>query len=330
MSQPSPKMKALIYEHYGPANVVRIQKVSRPTPKPNELLVRVHASSVNTSDWRIRAAAFPGITAIPARIIFGLFHPRNTRLGSEFAGVVEAVGAEVVAFSPGQQVFGITSAGGASAEYLVLPETWAVAETPSHLSFVEAAALPFGGLAALVFLEQFANLRANQRILIVGASGGVGIYALQIARTFGAHVTTLSGPDSQKLVRSLGAHEALNYETTKFSEIDLRFDVILDTIGTVSPRQARRLLCPGGLFLPLNIGLREVVAALLNPFFAQKIRLGVNPNTAKDLHQLAELVRDGSVQPVIDAVFPLTKAVSAHERVETRHRKGAIVLALQD
>lgn len=323
-------MKALTYERYGPPDVVRIEEVARPILRPNELLIRVQASAVNTSDWRIRAAAFPGIAALPARFIFGLFRPRNTRLGSEFAGVVEAVGPEVTSFDPGQRVFGITSKGGASAEYLAVPETSAVGEKPEHLSFEEAAALPFGGLAALVFLQQFGGLHANQRILIVGASGGVGIYAVQIAKALGAHVTGIAGPESQTLVSSLGADVTLNYKTTRPTDISDRFDFVLDPVGVVSPRQARTLLRRGGLFLPLNIGLRELVAALLNPFFDRKVRLAVNPNTQKDLKHLAGLVRDGKVQPVIDTVYPLSEASAAHAHVETRHRKGAIVLTMQD
>lgn len=328
MPSSSQLMKALTYQRYGPPDIVRVTEVPRPSPKPDEILIRVHASAVNTSDWRIRAAAFPGITALPARLIFGLFRPRNTRLGSEFAGVVDAIGADVKSFVPGQRVFGISSKGGASAEYLALSETSAVVEMPEHLSFEEAAALPFGGLAAVVFLEQFASLRANQRILIIGASGGVGIYAVQIAQALGASVTGLSGPDSQTLVSSLGADVTLNYKTTKLSDIVDRYDIILDTVGVVAPRQARKLLRRGGLFLPLNVGMRELLAALLNPFFDRNVRLAVNPNNAKDMERLAGLVHDGKVQPVIDTVYPLSAASTAHAHVETRHRKGAIVLSI--
>ena len=330
MTQAQITMKALTYKRYGPPDIIRVEEVPRPTPTADEVLIRVHASAVNTSDWRVRAAAFPGITALPARLIFGLFRPRNTRLGSEFAGIVEAVGSDVKSVVPGQRVFGITSKGGASAEYLALSETAAVAEIPDDLSFEEAAALPFGGLAALVFLEKFAALKADQRILIVGASGGVGIYAVQIAKALGAHITGLSGPHSQALVRSLGADVTLNYKITKLSNIADRFDVILDAVGVIAPRQARKLLRRGGLFLPLNVGLRELVAAMLNPFCDRKIRLAVNPNTPKDLEHLAGLVRDGKVQPVIDIVYPLSEASTAHAHVETRHRKGTIVLSVAD
>ena len=321
-------MKALTYDHYGPPDVVQVADLPTPDPAPDEVLIRVHASAVNTSDWRIRAAAFPGITALPARVIFGLRRPRNRRLGSEFAGVVDAVGAHVTRFTPRQRVFGITAKGGASAEYLTIPQSGAITELPDGLSFVHAAALPFGGLAALVFLEQFANLRADQRVLIVGASGGVGAYAVQIAAALRAHVTGVSGPGSQDFVKDLGADVTINYRATDLRDINNRFDVILDTVGTVSPYLSRQLLSPGGLFLPLNIGLRALGAAFLNPFRSRKIKLTVNPNTSQDLQRLAQMVQDRTVKPVVDTVYPLDQAATAHAHVEARHRKGAIILSI--
>jgi len=322
-------MKALTYDHYGPPEVVHLTDVPCPEPQRDEILVRVQASAVNTSDWRIRAAAFPGITALPARLIFGVCRPRNQRLGSEFAGVIEAVGNDVKSFVPGQRVFGICSKGGATAEYITIDESAAIAEIPDGLSFVEAAALPFGGLAALIFLEQFALLRADHHVLIVGASGGVGAYAVQIAKAGGAHVTGVSGPDSQDFVKGLGADHTINYRATDLGEINGRFDIILDTVSVVSPRKSRHLLHPGGLFLPLNIGLREVGAALLNPIRGRKIRLGVNKNSAIDLERLLELVGAGSLRPVIDSVFGIHHAAAAHDLVERRHRKGAVILEVK-
>jgi len=322
-------VKALMYNRYGPPDIVQVADITRPTPARNEVLVQVHASAVNTSDWRIRAAAFPGITALPARLIFGLRRLRNPRLGSEFAGVVEAIGADVTRFVPGQRVFGITSQGGASAEYLALSENAAITEMPDAPSFHQAAALPFGGLAALVFLEQVADVQVGQSVLIVGASGGVGCYAVQIAKARGAHVTGVAGPDSQAFVKGLGADQVLNYRRTDLASVNTRFDIILDTVGAVSPRLSRRLLAPGGLFLPLNIGLHEMGAALMNPIRRRKIRLAVNPNTAQDLTQLAEMVRDGKVRPVVDTIYPLEEARVAHAHVETRHRKGAIILSVR-
>lgn len=323
-------MKALTYNRYGPPEVIQVSEVPRPEPKPHEVLVRVHASAVNTSDWRIRAAAFPGVTALPARLIFGVLRPRNKRLGSEFAGVVEAVGLQVTKFAVGQPVFGMTPKGGATAEYITIAEDAAVADIPEGLSFNEAAALPFGGLAALVFLEQFANVSMGQSVLIVGASGGVGSYSVQIAKAAGAHVTGVSGPESQSFVKDLGADQMINYRATDLATINDRYDIVLDTVGAISPRLSRHLLKQRGLFLPLNIGLRELAAALLNPFRDRRIRLGVNNNSARDLKRLAELVSGGSLIPVIDSVFGMNRIVEAHELVELRHRKGAVIVEIVD
>ncbi len=323
-------MKALTYNRYGPPNVVQITEVPCPSPRPNEILVRVHASAVNTSDWRIRAAAFPGVTAFPARLMFGLLRPRNQRLGSEFAGVIETVGPQVTKFTPNQRVFGMSPKGGATAEYITITEDAAIAEIPSGLSFIEAAALPFGGIAAFVFLEQFASLRPDQRVLIVGASGGVGAYAVQIAKASSASVTGVSGPESQDFVKNLGADQTIDYRVTDLAFVNERYDIILDTVGAVSPRLSRHLLNQGGLFLPLNIGLRELGAALLNPLRSRKIRIAVNNNSAKDLQRLAELLNLGSLRPVIDSVFSMHKAAKAHELVERRHRKGATILEIVD
>ncbi|MEM9477008.1 MAG: NAD(P)-dependent alcohol dehydrogenase [Pseudomonadota bacterium] len=323
-------MKALTYSRYGPPEVVDIRDVPRPRTASGQVLVRVHASAVNTSDWRIRAAAFPGITALPGRVMFGLLRPRNPRLGSEYAGVVEEVGDGVTRFAVGDRVFGMTTGGGASAEYLAVPAQSAIARIPDGTSFEQAAALPFGGLAALVFLAQFANVQSGQRVLVVGATGGVGAYGVQIAKALGAHVSGVSGRDSQAFLKSLGADIAIDYTQTELSAIADRFDVILDTIGTMHPRVARSLLRPGGTFLPLNMGLREVAAGLQNPFRSRKVRLAVNPDTAEDLASLAGMVAEGKLVPVIDSVFPLEEARQAHAHVEKRHRRGAVILRVRE
>lgn len=319
-------MNALTYSRYGSPAVLRISDVPRPRPGPGDVLVQVHASAVNTGDWRIRAAAFPGITALPGRLMFGLLRPRNPRLGTEFSGIVVAVGDDVHQFHVAQPVYGMTTEGGASAEYLSIGADKAIATLPDGLSFEEAAALPFGGLAALVFLRDFGRLAPGQGVLIVGASGGVGSYAVQIAKAMGAAVTGVAGPDSQAFVKGLGADVAVDYRGFALTDIGTRFDLILDTFGSVSPATAWSLLKPGGLFLPLNFGMRELLATLLNPVRDKKIRLGVNADTAEDLDTLAQFVGDGNLRPVIDSVFDLEEAALAHKRVEARHKRGAIIL----
>jgi NADPH:quinone reductase-like Zn-dependent oxidoreductase len=184
-------MRALTYSHYGPPDVVGIEDVPKPEIGPNDVLVRVMASGVNTGDWRVRAADFPGIMVVPGRLMFGLTKPRNRRLGTEFAGTIAAVGTDTTRFAVGDRVFGFSAKGGASAEYLAIDQDAAIAPMSSTLSFEEAAALPFGGLAALAFLTDFGALTADQDVLIVGASGGVGVYAVQIAKAFGARVPSV-------------------------------------------------------------------------------------------------------------------------------------------
>ena len=321
-------MKALTYERYGGPEVVQVAEVDPPSVGSSDILVRVHASAVNTGDWRIRAAAFPGVLAIPGRLMFGLVRPRQRRLGSEFAGVVESVGTSVKRFKPGDRVFGMMPSGGATAEYLALPETGAVAEIPRSLSFEEAAGMPFGGLCALVFLDEYAELKAGRKVLIAGASGGVGAYAVQVAKALGAHVTGVAGPDSQDFVASLGADETIDYRQTDLETLEGIYDVVFDTFGSISPRLSRSLLVEGGLFLPLNFGMREIGAAILNSIRSRKIRLAVNEDRMNDMIRLADLIEDGKLRPVIDSVYPLEKAADAHARVESRHKKGSVIFAL--
>lgn len=323
-------MKALTYQRYGGPEVLQITEVETPTPATDQVLVRVVASGVNTGDWRIRAAAFPGILAIPGRLMFGLVRPRNPCLGSEFAGVVDSIGSSVSRFEEGDRVFGMVPSGGASAEYVAVPEKGAIAKMPASLSFEEAAGMPFGGLCALVFLGQYADVKPDQRVLIAGASGGVGVYAVQIAKALGAHVTAVSGPDNQDLLVELGADETVNYRETDIATLDARFDLVFDTFGAISPKVSRGLLVNDGLFLPLNFGLRELGAVLLNYFRKRKIRLAVNEDRMDDMVRLAELVDHGKLRPVVDEVFPFDEAAQAHARVESRHKRGAIVLGFDN
>lgn len=319
-------MRALTYQRYGPPDVVRISDVPKPTPGPGEVLVRVNASGVNTGDWRLRAAAFPGMLAVPGRLMFGILKPRNGRLGTEFAGTIEALGKGASRFAIGDRVYGFSAKGGASADYLAIPEDAGIAPLPEQLSFEEGAAIPFGGLAALVFLTQFGKLQAGQEVLIVGASGGVGVYAVQIAKAWGARVTGIAGPDSQELIRALGADVTVDYRATDITRLEDRFDLILETVGVLSSREAFGLLKPRGTFLPLNMGLPEIGAALLNRFRDKTIKLGVNGDKAEDLATLNDLIGEGKLKPVIDSVYQLEEAAKAHERVEGRHKQGAVVL----
>ena len=318
-------MKAMITRRYGAPDVVEPAILPRPEPGPGELLIRVRAASVSTADWRLRAAAFPGIMQIPGRLMFGLTRPRKPILGMDFAGEIAATGAGVAGFAPGDRVFGF-SGGGAHAEYLTMPAKGAVAPIPEGLEFAEAAALPFGGLAALVFLRDFGAVAPGQRVLILGASGGVGAYAVQIARQLGAHVTGVASETNHALLRELGAARTIDYRR----EDPLSggpYDLILDTLGATGFAAARRALTPNGLFLPLNFGLREMLQALRACLTGgRRIRLAVNEDKREDLDTLAALVRQGALRPVVDSRYPLEALPEAYAHVETRHRRGAVVL----
>jgi NADPH:quinone reductase-like Zn-dependent oxidoreductase len=321
-------MEGLTAERYGPPGVVRVSRLPVPAVGPDEVLVNVHASAVNTADWRIRAAAFPGILSIPGRLMFGLLRPRNPRLGSEFAGSVVETGASVTRFCPGDRVYGIVPTGGASAQYLSVSQGGAIARIPDSLDFPQAAALPFGALCALVFLSRYADLSPTRRLLVVGASGGVGTYAVQVGKALGAHVTGVAGPDSQAFIAQLGADVTLDYRASPPSVWPSGFDVVFDTFGALRPAEAWRLLAEGGLYLPLNFGLREIVAALLNPLRNRKIKLAVNEDTAEGMSELTTLVEQGRLKPVVEHAFRLRDAAKAHALVETRHRHGSVILLL--
>ena len=321
-------MKALTYTQYGGPDVVRITDVTMPEPQDGEVLIRVHASAVTTGDWRLRAAAFPGALAIPGRLMFGLRRPKKSQLGTVFAGTVEAIGVNTTRFYVGDRVYGMSLDGGASAEYLAFDEAGAIAKMPETLDFAEAAALPFGAVCALVFLTDFSSLHAGQRVLVVGASGGVGTYGVQIAKAIGAHVTGVASGSNAAFVRSLGADAFVDYRVTDIAKLTDRFDIIFDTVGALSTRAARGLLEKNGQFLPLNFGLRELGAALLNPLRLKKIRIAVNGDKAEDLERVNTMIKAGTLRPVIDTIYPLSEARAAHAQVESRHARGTVVLKI--
>ena len=319
-------MKAISYDRYGSANVLQISVMPRPVPAENEVLVRVSASSVTTADWRLRAAAFPGVLAVPGRLMFGVIRPRSKVLGGVFAGEVEAVGRAVTAFGPGDRVFGVSGLG-AHAEYLTIAEDATITRTPDTVTDTEAAAVPFGALSALVFLRDFAGLMRGQSVLIVGASGGVGSYAVQIAKLMGAHVAGVASADNHALLCDLGADEVIDYRTEDFTNVTSRYDVVFDTVGATDFRRICGALTPQGQFIPLNFGIREVWQAIWSALRGRKrVRIGVSGDSREDLEQLADWMASGRLRAIVDTVYPLDAAAEAHRAVETRHRKGTVVL----
>ncbi|GAA5073116.1 NAD(P)-dependent alcohol dehydrogenase [Roseibacterium beibuensis] len=321
-------MKAAVYENYGPAEVVQITEMARLDPKAGEILVRVGAAGVTTADWRLRAAAFPGlISKLAGRLMFGLFAPRNKVLGSDYAGEVVAVGAGVTGFRPGDRVFGFAS-GGAHAEYIAVKAEGAVLTTPAGLTDTQAAALPFGAQAALEFLDRFAQVKPGERVLIVGASGGVGAYAVQIAKALGAHVTGVASGANRALVEGLGADAFVDYREVDPASLSGPFDMVLETIGVMTYPTVAGMLAQGGRFVPLNFGLGDVFAMRKAKRNGHSVILKVNGDTKAGLKRLSDMIEAGRLRPVIDRVYPFDQIHAAYTHVESRSRKGAVVLKL--
>ena len=326
-------MRAAVADRYGPPDTVSIRDVPDPEPKAGEVLVRVRAAGVTTADWRIRAAAFPGILAIPGRLMMGITRPRNSVLGSDFAGEIVGSrrGAVLSELALGTRVFGF-SGGRAHAEILAMRVDGCIAPIPSSpnrpngLTFEEAAALPFGAIAALVFLRDYAKVRDGERVMVVGATGGVGAYAVQIASAMGARVTGSASAENLDLVLSLGAERAIDYRADGSIADGEPFDVIFDPVGVTSFADARTRLAEGGRYIPLNFGLREMRQALTTRNAPRRVLIGVNGDTKDDLSEVARMVKAGTLRPVIDRTYPFEAIRDAHAYVEARRRKGAVVV----
>jgi NADPH:quinone reductase-like Zn-dependent oxidoreductase len=322
-------MKAAVYERYGAPEVLALAEVPAPTPKPHEILVEVHASTVTSGDWRVRSLRLPPGFGPFGRLAFGLFGPRQPVLGTELAGKVVAIGERVTTRAVGDAVFAFLGAKlGCHAEYRCIPEDGPVALKPANLSYDEAAALSFGGTTALHFLRR-ADLQRGERVLVHGASGGVGTATVQLARHFGARVTGVCSTPNVELVRSLGADEVIDYTKQDFTARGETWDVIVDTTGKAGTSRCRGCLSPTGRLLLVAAGLPDMLrAAWMALTSRQRIIVGPAPERAEDLRLLAELAEAGALKPVIDRRYPLERIVDAHRYVDTGHKRGNVVITL--
>ncbi len=318
-------MKAIVYTHYGPPEVLQLKEVEKPSPKGNEILLRVKATAVNSGDWRLRKAE-----PFAVRFIFGLMKPKINILGSVFSGEVERVGNEVRLFKIGDQVFGHTDMHlGAYAEYKCLPENGTLALKPESLTHTEAAVIPFGGTTALHFIKK-AALKPGQKVLINGASGAVGSAAVQLAKHFGAIVTGVCSTANIDLVKSLGAHQAIDYTREDFTQNGETYDVIFDTVNKVSFSRSLKSLNKSGLLILSAAGMSEMFQGFwTSSTSSKKVLTGVISHSAEDIIFLKELIETGKLKPVIDKTYSLAQIAEAHAYVEKGHKKGNVAITLE-
>jgi NADPH:quinone reductase-like Zn-dependent oxidoreductase len=323
-------MRAALVTRYGAPDVIRIAEVPRPEPKPGELLVRVRATTVSSGDSRIRSFTVPRGFGIPMLIALGFRGPRQPVLGLEVAGVVAAVGAGVARFRVGDAVIAYPGASlRGHAEYVTIREHGNVIAKPDHLDFEQAAALCFGGLTALHFLVTLARVKEGERVLILGASGAVGLAAVQIARHRGAVVTGVCSAANTELVRDAGAEHAIDYAAEDFTRNGRTYDVVMDCIGATSYAQCRRSLAPGGRLLRVVASLAgQIAAPLQGRLSGHRVFASVSAGNVEDMRTLAELSRTGAYRPVIDSRYPLERIAGAHARVDSRRKRGSVVVTV--
>ncbi|MDV7140425.1 NAD(P)-dependent alcohol dehydrogenase [Maribacter sp. TH_r10] len=304
-------MKAAVYTSYGPPNVLQLTEVDKPQPKENEILIKIHAATVTAGDVRLRASDFPPLFWLPARLIFGLFKPKKKILGHELSGTIEAIGKNVTKFKVGDKVFGTTTMlpTGSYAEYICLPEEWkhgVLSIKPDNLGFKEAAALPIGAMTAMYLLDK-ASLNKGQKVLVYGASGSVGSYAVQLAKQQDAMVTAVCSGPNFDMVRSLGADDVLDYKKEDYSESHEKFDIVFDAVGKTAKSKAKKVLKEGGAFVTIKMLTKEKI---------------------ENLGRIKQLAEAGKLKPFLDRTFGLNEIVAAHEYVDLGRKRGNVVIEI--
>ena len=325
-------MKAILHTQYGPPELLHLEEVDKPAPKDNEVLIRIYATTVAAADCNARSFEFaPKLFMFPARLYFGFKRPTRVNiLGQELAGEIEATGKDVKRFKAGDQVFGLTGVSyGAHAEYTCVPEHGVLTTKPDSMTWEEAAAIFLGAHTALFFVRDVANLQSGQKILIIGASGGVGTYAVQLAKHYGAEVTGVCSTTNLELVKSLGADKVIDYTKEAFTENGESYDFIFDVVGKASFSRCKSSLKPKGVFLSCHMGLAELLQILWTSMTnGKKVKGGVAPERIEDLVFFKELIEAGKLKPVIDRTYPLEQTAEAFRYVEKGHKKGNVVITV--
>ena len=330
-------MKAIIYTEYGSPNVLQLKEIEKPVPKDNEILIRIHATQVNIGD--IWARNFKEISPrrftmplpfwLPARMYFGFTKPRINILGSELSGQIEAVGKTVKRFKKGDQVFGYRGQSmGANAEYLCMPEDGLVAIKPVNMTYEEAATVPYGALTALNLLRKV-NIQHGQKILINGASGGIGSAAVQLAKYFGAEVTGVCSTPRLEFVKSLGADKVIDYTKEDFTQNGETYDLIFDILGRSSFSRCKSSLNENGRYLLASFKMKQLFQMLwTSRIGSKKVICALSGEKLEDLLLIKELVEAGKIKSIIDRRYPLEQTAEAHRYIEQGHKKGNVVITL--
>ena len=324
-------MKAIVYEKYGPPEVLQLQEVAKPAPKDNEVLIKVQAASINAADWHLLTADI-----FLVRLAMGLCKPKNNILGTDVAGLVEGVGKDVNSFKPGDAVFGdiFGHGGGSLAEYVSAPQS-TLALIPSHLTFEEAAAVPLAAITALQGLRDVGRIQAGQKVLIQGAAGGVGTFAVQIAKSLGAEVTAVCSGRNGEMVRSLGADHVIDYAKEDFTQSGNRYDLILAINGYHPIAAYKRALTPQGIYVmaggkPAQMFQALLLGSLMSEKGGRQMLVLSAKAKQKDLLAIKELLEAGKVKPMIDKRFTLTEAAEAMRYLGAGHARGKVVLSVAE
>ena len=325
-------MKAILHTQYGSPDLLQLKEVETPTPRDNEVLIAIHATTVSTGDCNVRNFTFVTKSMLPiAKLMFGIGKPWKARvLGTELAGEVERVGKDVTRFKTGDRVIASSgAAGGGHAEYACFPETGAIAIKPDSLSWEQAVAIPFGANTALYFLRDLGKIRAGQDLLIIGASGAIGSAGVQLAKHFGARVTGVCSGSNVELVRALGADSVIDYTREDFMKSGNTYDLIFDVVGATTFDRCRRSLKPNGVFLQNIMELSDIVRVLWTSITGgKKIKGGVAIGNMANMGLITALAEAGTLRPVIDRSYPLERIAEAFKYVEQGHKKGNVVITV--
>ena len=324
-------MKAIIHSKYGPPDELQLNEVAKPVPGDNEVLIKIHATTVTTSDCNIRNLTFvPKVFWLPMRLQFGFTKPVNNILGFDLAGIIEGVGKDVTRFKQGDHVFGTTEPlYGAHAEYICLPENGVLTKKPANMTFEEAATIPVIANTALHFINDMGNVQAGQRVLINGASGGIGTFAVQLVKYYGAEVTGVCSTSNLDMVKSLGADKVIDYTKDDFTKTGETYDVIFDAVGKSSFSRCKGSLTENGIYL---VTLPKLVVLLqtmwTSKMGSKRVKMEGAPAKIENLVYLKELIEAGVLNTVIDRRYPLEQIVDAFKYVEKGHKKGNVVITV--